>query len=576
MSPELHDLAESLDRLAEDDDDEVRVFVRRAVALIEVDPAMSMIFVRKALDHILRDNFERSTGKPSEARSLRDLIQSVLEGEHFPRELGDQASKIRELADLGVYRSSQPPETVSASVFEMLLPILRWHIAHKSSADSAPTIASRSKRLPLAAPSKQSVLLDRRLITEMAMLLSRRGAPPLENPYLSFLLSYGLTIYSEFLLETTYSSALRPLIERRSEELGDGFLFVRAQHAGLSEDFSFALADAAEDWAEDSKFQLAVSRYDRRKGGGVGEASEAIEYVQHVLLRSHAFDAAIIPHPERWPIFKYVIENCLWAKSSEVSYSETRLPDDPLDGSLSLSKRLKDRAAILPSYFGEPTPCPMSLVRYDSMGYPFPPSLLRHYTKDDLAEFGTFSYEFLLPMPEADSRPTADVSINAPVVDSVDVKPATSTSQQASPHKKFDVFISHNSKDKSQILRLGEALKKCGLTVWLDEWELVPGHTWQDALESIITTCNSAVVCVGDNGIGPWEEPEMQALLRRFVNEKKSGNVIPIIPVLLPGAPSDIKLPLFLEAFTWVDLRNGLRKEGLTRLQWGITGIKPT
>jgi hypothetical protein len=42
----------------------------------------------------------------------------------------------------------------------------------------------------------------------------------------------------------------------------------------------------------------------------------------------------------------------------------------------------------------------------------------------------------------------------------------------------------------------------------------------------------------------------MKALLRRFVNEKKTGNILPVIPVLLPGAPATIKLPLFLEEIT--------------------------
>ena len=141
--------------------------------------------------------------------------------------------------------------------------------------------------------------------------------------------------------------------------------------------------------------------------------------------------------------------------------------------------------------------------------------------------------------------------------------------------KSFDVFLSHNSKDKPSVKRLGIALKERGISVWLDEWELAPGRTWLDALEQIITTCKSAVVCVGEDSIGPWEEPEMQALLRRFVNEKRFGNVVPIIPVLLPGAPLDVKLPIFLEAFTWVDLRGGLKRDKIDSLEWGITGRKP-
>jgi hypothetical protein len=139
----------------------------------------------------------------------------------------------------------------------------------------------------------------------------------------------------------------------------------------------------------------------------------------------------------------------------------------------------------------------------------------------------------------------------------------------------FHVFLSHNSKDKPAVKQLGTELKERGLNPWLDEWELRPGLGWQDALEDIIKTCQSAAICVAENGIGPWEDPEMKALLRRFVNEKKSGNILPIIPVLLPGAPAKVRLPLFLEEYTWVDLRNGLTKEGLDMLIWGITGKKP-
>ena len=68
---------------------------------------------------------------------------------------------------------------------------------------------------------------------------------------------------------------------------------------------------------------------------------------------------------------------------------------------------------------------------------------------------------------------------------------------------------------------------------------------------------------------------EMRAVLRRFVREKKSDKTVPIIPTLLPGAPSDVKLPAFLEDFMWVDLRGGVTDEGLDKLVWGITGKKP-
>jgi hypothetical protein len=138
------------------------------------------------------------------------------------------------------------------------------------------------------------------------------------------------------------------------------------------------------------------------------------------------------------------------------------------------------------------------------------------------------------------------------------------------------VFLSHNGQDKPAVKELGLMLKQRGLNVWLDEWELRPGVTWQNALEDIIATCEAAAVCIGENGVGPWVDPEMMALLRRFVDEKRSGNVLPVIPVILPGAPAELVLPVFLQAFTWVDLRDGITPAGIEKLVWGITGVKPS
>src|SRR5262245_25886583 len=137
-------------------------------------------------------------------------------------------------------------------------------------------------------------------------------------------------------------------------------------------------------------------------------------------------------------------------------------------------------------------------------------------------------------------------------------------------NKSFDVFLSHNSKDKPAVRELAKALRDRGLNVWLDDWELVPGRPWQEALEEVIETTGSSAVLVGKDGFGPWQDAEMRGCLSEFVARN-----LPVIPVLLPDAPSEPKLPFFLRRFTWVDLRGGLTEEGLDRLQWGITGNKP-
>lgn len=62
--------------------------------------------------------------------------------------------------------------------------------------------------------------------------------------------------------------------------------------------------------------------------------------------------------------------------------------------------------------------------------------------------------------------------------------------------------------------------------------------------------------------------------MRAFIARSRREEV-PVIPVLLPGCPDSPQLTFFLEAFTWVDLRQGLTEDGLARLVWGITGKKP-
>lgn len=139
------------------------------------------------------------------------------------------------------------------------------------------------------------------------------------------------------------------------------------------------------------------------------------------------------------------------------------------------------------------------------------------------------------------------------------------------PDAIFDVFLSHNSKDKPAVRQIADALRDArGLKVWLDEWELPPGVPWQDELETIIKTVRSAAVLVGKDGLGPWEMPEMRACLSEMVDRK-----LRVIPVLLPGTPSAPQLPLFLKQNKWVDLRGGITDEGLDNLHWGITGKKP-
>jgi TIR domain len=124
----------------------------------------------------------------------------------------------------------------------------------------------------------------------------------------------------------------------------------------------------------------------------------------------------------------------------------------------------------------------------------------------------------------------------------------------------FDVFLCHNSVDKPAVRAVNDDLRAIGLTAWLDEEELPPGLPWQDELERVIADVRSALVFIGPNGLGPWQQPEMRAFLSEFVSRR-----CPVVPALLPGAPDSPDLPIFLRQMTWLDLR-GERERAYQRL----------
>jgi tetratricopeptide (TPR) repeat protein len=134
----------------------------------------------------------------------------------------------------------------------------------------------------------------------------------------------------------------------------------------------------------------------------------------------------------------------------------------------------------------------------------------------------------------------------------------------------FDVFLAHNGKDKAIIRKIKQLLQERDLSCWLDEDELQPGANWMPLLEKAISQCQGIGVFVSSNGIGPWEDVEIQAWLTKTVRNK-----IPVIPVLLPGTYDAPELPLFLGNRTFIDMRSGITPERIDKLYWGITGKKP-
>jgi hypothetical protein len=78
-----------------------------------------------------------------------------------------------------------------------------------------------------------------------------------------------------------------------------------------------------------------------------------------------------------------------------------------------------------------------------------------------------------------------------------------------------------------------------------------------------------AAVLVGESGVGPWQDQEIQGLLSQFMERR-----CPIIPVILPSVKTTPKLPWPLANLHRADFRES-QVDPLKQLIWGITGEEP-
>jgi energy-coupling factor transporter ATP-binding protein EcfA2 len=129
--------------------------------------------------------------------------------------------------------------------------------------------------------------------------------------------------------------------------------------------------------------------------------------------------------------------------------------------------------------------------------------------------------------------------------------------------RRFDVFLSHNSRDKPFVLRIGERLKRAGLEPWLDQWSLTPGGRWQDELTEGLAASSACAVFIGPSDLGDWEREELAVAQNRAATEREFR----LFPVLLPGLPEP-----FQASGTWVDFRRGYDDE--RALQLLVNAIK--
>jgi len=109
----------------------------------------------------------------------------------------------------------------------------------------------------------------------------------------------------------------------------------------------------------------------------------------------------------------------------------------------------------------------------------------------------------------------------------------TPTTLVETPVQSFDVFLSHNSREKPVVERIAEKLKREGFEPWLDKWCLTPAGDWQNELAHGLRSSKACAVFIGPSGIGSWEDLEYKLATDRMAKDR----AFRVFLVLLPGLP---------------------------------------
>ncbi|MBL8294057.1 MAG: TIR domain-containing protein [Bryobacterales bacterium] len=137
----------------------------------------------------------------------------------------------------------------------------------------------------------------------------------------------------------------------------------------------------------------------------------------------------------------------------------------------------------------------------------------------------------------------------------------------ARPAGERHFLISYRSNQAAWARELADNLTRNGLSVFLDQEQLVPGGTLATSLEKGLTNAQGAVALITKDWLNsPWCQQEAAVLLQRSVEEKD----FKLVPLLL----EDVSLPAIWASRLYLDFRGqpGPRGPALDRLILALAG----
>jgi WD40 repeat protein len=112
----------------------------------------------------------------------------------------------------------------------------------------------------------------------------------------------------------------------------------------------------------------------------------------------------------------------------------------------------------------------------------------------------------------------------------------------------YDLFLSHNSRDKAKVRTLAKRLRDAGLKVWFDEWVIKTGDDIYLAIERGLEAARVQVLCLSPEALSSdWVTLERNTVL--FRDPTNAGRRF--VPLLMV----DCQLPDTLRRYKYVDFR---------------------
>ena len=118
-----------------------------------------------------------------------------------------------------------------------------------------------------------------------------------------------------------------------------------------------------------------------------------------------------------------------------------------------------------------------------------------------------------------------------------------------SPTKKLRIFLSHAVDDKPKVRKICQRLKNDGFDPWLDEEQILPGHSREFEIERALRSCDLILLCFSMNSVSKEGYIQREYQQAMDIQREKPEGTIFVIPLRLDKCD----MPHFISALQWVD-----------------------